>query len=96
MTEKLIELATILQNVVQKLPQNEAEKGSATIINSKEKPRVEIIHKQIQTTAQQPHQIHAQNDMITTKGALTVNRTPKIVTCPNNHQRPHIISQEEA
>ena len=34
--------------------------------------------------------------MITTKDALTVNGTPKIVTCPNNNQQPHIISQEEA
>ena len=34
--EKLIELLTIFQNIVQKLPQNEAEKEGATIINSKE------------------------------------------------------------
>ena len=94
--EKLIELATIFQNVVQKLPQDETEKESATIISNKEQPKVENACKQIQPTTQQPHQTHAQNDMITTTDALTVNGTPKIVWCPNNHQQPHIISQEEA
>ena len=43
--EKIIELVTIFQIVAQKLPQNEAEKESATLINNKEKPRVEIMHK---------------------------------------------------
>ena len=34
--------------------------------------------------------------MITTKDALIVNETQKIVTCPDNHQQLHIISKEEA
>ena len=65
--EKLIELATIFQNVANKLPQNEAEKESATIINNKEKPRVDIKHKHIHTTAQQQYQTQEQNKLIQQK-----------------------------
>ena len=83
----------IFQNMAQKLPQSKAENKSATVINNK-KPRVEIIHKQI--TAKQPHQTHAQNDMIATKVALTLKEQKKYVIFPNNQQQPHIISHEEA